>query len=239
MLKNYFMEMSMENLQNSDYRYERKFFIQQTDRNTVINMVLMHPAFFSEIFHERWVNNIYYDFFTLNNFMDNINGHFDRTKYRIRWYGEMKKKVEKSKLEIKIKKGAVGFKQNFDLQPFLMDNDITKSKLDDVFSHSAIDAKIQWSLKEQMPVLLNRYRRRYFISHDSKFRFTIDDKQSFYKIGSLNNTFLRKHIDSENIILELKYNNDADLLGSEITNRIPYRMTKSSKYSNGIQLLYY
>ena len=228
----------MGKLQNNIYRYERKFFMQNMNRNSVESIVLCHPAFFSEIFQERYVNNIYFDFITLNNFLDNINGNTHRTKYRIRWYGEMMTSVENSKLEVKIKDNLVGYKKSLNLLPFYINNEISISKLKAIIKNSEIDTKTKFSLNEQLPIMLNRYRRKYFASEDNKFRITIDDKQSFYKINTLNNTFLQKKTDSENIILELKYDNGYESLASAITNKLPLRITKSSKYSRGIQLLY-
>jgi hypothetical protein len=233
------MEQNTANLPGNNFRYERKFFISNADRNFVEKKVLMHPAFFSEIFHERYVNNIYYDFVTLNNFFDNIDGNMYRTKYRIRWYGDMLKLIKKSKLEIKIKKGFVGTKITFKLCEFKVNNGIINYEFKNVIRDSEIDPVTKFSLKEQVPVLLNRYRRKYYATKDNKFRITIDDNQAFYKINTLNNTFLCNHTDTDNIILELKYDKEYESLASEITNKLPFRLTKSSKYSRGIQMLYY
>ena len=43
------------------FRYERKFLIQDATRSEVERSIKLHPALFSEIFHERSVNNIYFD----------------------------------------------------------------------------------------------------------------------------------------------------------------------------------
>ena len=77
------------NINISDYRYERKFFITSLSRFEVESIVKLHPAIFSEIFHERFVNNIYLDSSDLINFYENIEGQSNRIKIRIRWYGEL------------------------------------------------------------------------------------------------------------------------------------------------------
>jgi len=232
------METNLEDLQNNSYRYERKFFITNVNRIFVENIILQHSAFFSEIYYERYVNNIYFDYPELNNFMDNIIGNTNRIKFRIRWYGDMLATIESSMFELKIKKGLVGSKKLLPLNKFHMNKGISISELKDVIKYSQIDPQIKSTLQDQMPIMLNRYRRKYFISSDKKFRITIDDDQSFYKISTFSNNFLYKHKDSSNIILELKYDKKYEQQASQITNGLPFRLTKSSKYARGVELLY-
>ena len=89
----------MENLPNNSYRYERKFFLQTMDRISVENLIMSHPALFTEIYHERYINNIYFDNLDFNNFEDNVHGNIHRKKYRIRWYGKMLSEIESPNLE--------------------------------------------------------------------------------------------------------------------------------------------
>ena len=42
-------------------RYERKFVVSDMDYAAVEQAVRNHPAAFSEIFHRRYINNIYLD----------------------------------------------------------------------------------------------------------------------------------------------------------------------------------
>lgn len=228
----------MENRQNNVYRYERKYFIYNADRVFIENIVLQHPAFFSEIYYPRYVNNIYFDFLGFNNFMDNIDGNMYRSKSRIRWYGNMLTKIEKPILELKIKRGLVGTKKSYQLNQFELENDISVLKIKNLVNDSPIDSRIKFSLLEQSPVMLNRYKRKYYESNDKKFRITIDDEQSFYKINEFNNTFLQMENDLNNVIVELKYNKIHDSEVTQITNYLPFRLTKSSKYVKGIELFY-
>ena len=232
------MEQNMGNHLNNTYRYERKFFVCNMDRISVENIVLSHPAFFSEIFYERYINNIYFDSLDFNNFMDNIDGNMYRTKYRIRWYGDMLSEIARPILELKIKNGLVGTKESYQLNSFELAKGISVSKLKSVVSDSSIDSQVEFSLQEQIPVMHNRYKRKYFESSDKKFRITIDDEQSFHKLNAFNNTFLQVHKDSNNVIIELKYDVEYESEAFLITNKLPFRLTKSSKYSRGITLLY-
>ena len=87
------------------------------------------------------------------------------------------------------------------------------------------------------PALLNRYRRKYFLSFDRKFRLTIDDELSYFGIGSNNNHFSEQYT-SNDVIVELKYDRTFDDLAYAISNKLPFRLTKSSKYVNGIDFLH-
>ena len=66
------------------WRYERKFLISGVSKKEIESIVKLHPAIFSEIFEERFVRNIYFDTFDLNNCNENINGNAKRIKIRIR-----------------------------------------------------------------------------------------------------------------------------------------------------------
>ena len=93
------------------YRYERKYFITEITYGDIDSIVKLHPAMFSEIFHKRSVNNIYFDSPDLNNYFDNIDGNMYRVKSRIRWYGRTFGVIEKPVLELKIKNGLLGRKE--------------------------------------------------------------------------------------------------------------------------------
>lgn len=232
------MEQNMGNHQNDNFRFERKFLITGLDRFSVENIILQNSAFFSEIYHERWVNNIYFDYLEFNNFLDNIVGNMYRKKYRIRWYGNMLSLVEKPILELKLKEGLLGDKKKFKLNSFNLNVGIKSSTINNIIINSKIDPKTIFNIQEQIPVMLNRYKRKYFESSNKKFRITIDDHQSFYKLNKFNNTFLQKHKDMSSVILEIKYDKKYDLDAAQITNNFPFRLTKSSKYARGIELLY-
>lgn len=232
------MGKNMENHQNNTLRYEHKFFVDNIDRNTAQNIIQHHPALFFEIYHERYVNNIYFDDIGFNNFKDNIDGIMYRKKYRIRWYNKMLTIIDKPILELKLKMGLVGSKKYYPLNQFELSKGININKLKGLIGRFKFDSKTKLSMQEQRPVLLNRYRRKYFESRDKRFRITIDDEQSFFKFNTLNNFFLQKHKDSSNIIIELKYDRKYSSEAEHITNMLPFRLTKSSKYARGITLLY-
>lgn len=233
------MDIQTDSENIEDYRYERKFFITELSREEAIHVVKSHPACFTEIFNERFINNIYFDSQDQVNYIENVEGNADRTKYRIRWYGDLMGHVKKPVLELKIKKGLLGRKRSFKLMPFDFDTTLNIHVLRNVFRNSVLDADVAREIMIQDPLLVNRYRRRYFMSADKNYRITIDDDQSFYKIKRLNNTFIRRDRDKTSIILELKYDQSLFDEAHTISNLFPFRMTKSSKYVRGVDSIHF
>ena len=199
---------------------------------------MFHPANFSEVFYERSINNIYFDTPMFKSYFDNIDGNSDRTKVRIRWYGELYDNIKKPTLELKIKNGILGHKLHFLLKPLNTTTQLNKLDIVQLTSNVDIPQHILAKIKVLTPTLLNRYNRKYFLSADKRFRITIDTNQVFYKICSINRYFLNRCRDNSSIVLELKYDRNADKDASYITESIPFRLTKSSKYVRGIEKLY-
>ena len=222
----------------SDYRYERKFFISGRTKHEVESLVKQHSAIFLEVYSPRFINNLYFDSFNMQNYFDNINGVKNRMKVRIRWYGNLFGMVEYPILEFKLKKGSLGTKIRYPLIPFLIDESFQYEIISDVFQ----DASISDALKSELALLnipiLNRYHRKYFRSIDKRYRLTIDSEMVFYQIKRHHNTFLQKSVDLTNTVLELKYRCEDDQHAKSVLHDFPIRMTKSSKYVNGIRNLW-
>ena len=87
------------------------------------------------------------------------------------------------------------------------------------------------------PTLINCYNRRYYRSANGNYRITIDSEMEFYAINARQNFFLHQHVDLKNFVLELKYNQDNDEFAREISTLFPFRVTRSSKYIDGIERL--
>lgn len=218
-------------------RYERKFMIDAMDYYAVEQQVRIHPAAFSPIFHPRYINNIYLDTNEFDFYFDNVSGRSSRKKARIRWYGEKEGFVEKPVLEFKIREGMLGNKLSFPLKSFSVDGNLSNEMLQNVFRNSGLP---DWALENLLfmkPALLNRYRRKYFLSFDGRFRLTIDDELTYFGIGS-NNNYLSERYATEDVIVELKYDLENDKEAAFVTNELPFRFTKSSKYVNGIDFLH-
>ena len=219
-----------------NYRYERKFFISDITKHNVESIVKLHPAMFSAIFHQRFVNSIYFDAIDFRNYFDNVNGSSHRIKIRIRWYGELFGHINKPVLELKIKNESLNRKQVYSLYPFDFNNSFTAEEILNIINKSDVPEIIK--INSLKPVLLTRYSRKYFKSADGNYRITIDTDLVFYHIYCQKNLFVNKLIDDINVILELKYNQNADNKANYITNFFPFRLSKSSKYVTGIDKLY-
>ena len=220
---------------NDTLRYERKFLITAWSYKEVEQMLRFHPSCFSEIFHQRQINNIYFDSLGMDSYYDNVEGEKMRTKVRIRWYGELFGKADRPVLEFKIKKGLLGKKLSFPLEPFHVDKSFDLKVFFEAISKGSLPGDIKNELLARQPLLLNSYSRKYFLSADKKFRVTIDHQLSYYRIAGQDNQFLNKRIDRESTVLELKYNAEDELAAKDVGASFPFPLTKNSKYLKGIE----
>lgn len=218
-------------------RYERKFMVDAMSYHSVEQQIRVHPAVFSPIFHPRYINNIYLDTNEFDFYFDNVSGKSSRRKARIRWYGDALGIIAKPVLEFKIREGMLGNKISFPLQSFHVNENLNGEQLASVFRNSDLPLWALENLLHFKPALLNRYRRKYFLSFDKKFRLTIDNELAYYGIGGNNNNFLEEYT-SDDVIVELKYDRKNDDIAPRISNKLPFRLTKSSKYVNGIEFLH-
>lgn len=228
----------IKNSESNNLRYERKFFISELSKYEIETIVKLHPAMFDEIYYERNVNNIYFDSFDMANFFDNVDGLSQRVKFRIRWYGELLGSIEKPVLEVKIKQGQLGGKLHYPLDSFCLDENLTNDKMREIISVANIPTELKYILLSLNYTLLNRYTRKYYQSKDKKYRITIDSNMKYVQLSHLYNTYLNELVDYSNNILELKYDKEDDEGARIITGHFLFRMTKSSKYVTGIEMLH-
>ena len=88
------------------------------------------------------------------------------------------------------------------------------------------------------PTLINRYTRKYFLSANGQFRMTLDNGIQYFRPDLPYPSFLEYGFNDPSLILELKYNEELDNEAEAITNKFPFRMTKSSKYVTGLIKLF-
>ncbi len=218
-----------------DLRYERKFVTFELDLAETLAVVRLHPAFFREAFHARWVNNIYFDTPSFDHYHANVRGVANRVKCRIRWYGAPHGPIARPTLELKRKRGLVGHKESYALRPFDLDPGLDARCL---FEKSDLPGPLRCDLASLRPVLMNRYRRRYFVSRDERYRLTLDAELGFRPPtrGSVRSP-LRVGRDGR-VIVELKFGIGKEDEAARIATRFPFRMTRSSKYVVGVDALY-
>ena len=219
------------------FRKERKFVVNDASITSVEFFIKSHFAMFFQPFPPRFVNNVYFDSKEFGNYGDNVVGSMNRHKFRIRWYGEQFGYIKKPVLEIKIKKGLAGTKRHYNLVPFTFEPGFTIKTIEEVFDQSDLPKEIREMLRYQSPALLNQYHRKYYLSADRKFRLTLDHKLRYIKISRYLNSFLQRISIDNDVIVELKYDTELDEEANRITANFPFRLSKNSKYVNGIDEL--
>jgi len=208
-------------------RYERKYKIESISAEVVRQVVINHPASFRKIFPDRKVNNIYFDNPALSSYFDNVEGVPERRKYRVRWYGDDIFKIEKPKLEIKIKRNQLGYKESFPIEEF---------QLDDLSKLAKEVSKKSKTFNIFQPTLINSYLRSYYGTTNGKYRITIDRNLQYFSLINARK-FTRYQIEDEAVVMELKYDETLDEDAAFILQYIPFRYSKSSKYVTGLNLL--
>lgn len=216
-------------------RYERKFVAADLDARDAAALVRFHPAVFREAFPPRYVNNVYFDTPSFAHYDANVRGVAERVKCRIRWYGERSGPVAKPALELKRKRGLVGSKESYGLHPFVFDESFQPCAQ---LEKAEVPEGLRRELAALRPVLLNRYRRRYFLSRDGRYRLTLDSELGFWALAGIAHRLLARGLEDRRVILELKFAIGDDAGAARIASRLPLRLSRSSKYVAGVDALY-
>lgn len=216
---------------NPNLRYELKFIADGPGLNEVLAFVKRHPSAFHETYPARAVNNIYLDSAGRGDYHDHVNGVGHRSKTRIRWYGEPRGEIQRPTLERKIKRGVVSGKESHGLPVFCMDGGSIEALLQATISSAKLPEMLQLALRHREPSLFNRYHRHYFVSGDGRFRLTVDSGLKFAGVNP--NGFSLTA--TPTIVVELKFGPEfADDAGL-VTNVMPFRVARFSKYVAGIE----
>jgi len=217
------------------YRFERKYHITDLPTGEVEAWVRRNPLLFREPYPSRTINNIYLDTPGRRSLFENYDGIADRVKARIRWYGPAFGEVKRPVLEFKIKRGMVGTKASYPLQPFTLGPGFGFTDLRPILADPALPESVRVELAHVEPALINRYHRRYFISADREYRITIDSRLEFYRVHRHDNQFLSRVVLPGSSVMELKYSGAIADLDDRITNFFPFRVTRMSKYVTGLE----
>jgi SPX domain protein involved in polyphosphate accumulation len=215
-------------------RYERKYQINNMSAAQIKQIIKLNPAGFIIPYPDRVVNNIYFDSIDFSKLRENRDGISKRVKIRYRWYGALNQ----------FQKGILEFKQKENLLGKKVKKELDLSNIKDLQDLVQIIRKETNAEKPLLPVLMNRYKRSYFETTDGKYRLTVDEDLEFYPIfeKNLNTPFeeiiLADEADwiSESAsILEFKYPEKDDPQVDHISQNLPFRLTKYSKFATGLQ----
>jgi hypothetical protein len=218
-------------------RCEWKFLAPRLSLAEVLAVVKRHPALFHETYPARVVNNLYLDSAARRDYCDHLNGAPNRTKTRIRWYGPLTGRIERPNLERKIKRGSVSGKTVCPLSPLDVNGSIAPPDLDAALDGPNVPANLRLALRHLEPAVVNRYHRHYFQSADGCFRLTADSGLQFF--GLHHGTGWMTPLPSRPVpvIVELKYVPYHAGIAAAITNALPFRLARCSKYVLGIERL--
>lgn len=221
-----------------DTRSEIKFWFDQMLYAQAYSLIRLHPCLFYEPYPPRWVNSLYLDSINLDNYFDNVNGANSRQKVRVRWYGDLFGDIAAPILEFKLKNGKAGWKLHFPIRRFTLDQQFSQKKFHEILLASSYPPEMWEKLRDLRFVLLNRYHRRYFATHDGRFRLTLDNNMCYYKVNPHRNLFIHKQLEASALIVELKNPTRLEAEAQRLASYFPFRQTKSSKYIQGIERVY-
>lgn len=220
------------------YRHEKKVLIPGIFAEEAESILRLHPACFSSAYPPRAINNIYFDERNFKYYYDAVEGENRRVKVRIRWYGPLFGNIPKPVLELKYKIGLLGKKECFPLVPFEVKEGFSRQTVQDVFAASQLPFSLKEWLVRLECTLLNTYRREYFITRDNNFRITLDRGLEYWPLRPHDNSFFGRQKWDSHLVMELKYSADQSTNADRIANYFPFRISRNSKYSVGVESVY-
>jgi hypothetical protein len=219
------------------HRYERKFHLRGMPPEQVALLVRLNPGHFHRSYAPRFVNNVYLDGHDLQSFARHVHGASDRFKLRIRWYGEAAGPVAAPVLEVKIKRGLVGTKARYALEPFTFDESWNIEAHRRAILARVDDRRVAEALGRAQPALFNRYHREYHENSDHQLRLTVDTGLSFSCVRGRSWGPRTRFEERDLTILELKYAVEDEPRAALVAAALPSRVDKVSKYVLGLERL--
>ncbi len=213
---------------------EIKFISRETNLDHLLRWLRLHPSAFVRPFPDRRVNNVYFDTWDCRAFSDNLEGSSVRAKVRYRWYGEAAM-PDAGALEIKRKRNFFGWKLRYEVagtpgRPGAGWKEIRHTML----ANLAADGR-RWLEDNPLPVLINRYRRRYFESADGMIRATADTALGIWdqRFDPRPSYHRRANLPAV-LVVEFKFARRDRDLASDVLRSIPLRVSRFSKYASGL-----
>ena len=216
-------------------RYEKKFIARGFTVAEVLARIRLHPSAFREAYPPRIVNNIYLDSPSRRDYHDHVNGTANRSKTRVRWYGQPFEAAQRPSLERKLKRGMVSGKEAHSIPPCAMNGVCIRSLLETAFDSAVFPPVLRSALQFLEPALFNRYHRHYFLSGDGRFRLTVDSNLQFASLPLDRRSAIAPMSPALTLIIEVKFQPELAEYAEAITNALPFRMTRFSKYVTGIE----
>ena len=214
-------------------RYEVKLVCAETYLDDVRMWTRLHPAAFFEAYPPRQVNSLYFDSFEVGAFNDNLDGVSQRDKLRLRWYGADMVNV-KGILELKSRRSHLGAKAYYPLTTVLDFGQMSWAEIVQAL-HTELDMKFKpWLERFPHPYLITSYQREYYETTDRVVRLTIDYNLLTYEQWLSTSPNLTLSSTLAALVVEVKAPREHYRRVSDILSSIPLRVSKNSKYVNGV-----
>lgn len=217
-----------------DYRYEVKFGAPARDEPALRAQLRLHRAALRLHHPPRIVNSLYFDTAEFEGVLENLAGVSERSKIRLRWYGDDLGVVD-GRMERKEKRNALGRKITCDLDPpLVLRGRSWKTIMADLCSRDLGPLNPDLTARP-VPALIVRYRREYFTTADGRVRVTFDSELTSFDQSRRNEPNLeRGTIGEAPIVVEVKgAYADRDAVAA-VAAGLPLRRIAYSKYANGV-----
>jgi hypothetical protein len=215
-------------------RYEVKMVCLERQLPLVRAWLWLHPDAFVEAFPPRQVNNLYLDSQDLDCLNANLIGVSERSKLRLRWYGDNHTEVQGA-LELKRRSSQVGWKESC---PIPVKLDLTRISWQELIwqlkEHARGNSAV-WLSSADRPVLINSYTREYYVSADRQVRITLDYDQVVYEqvTYAAPNLVVRSPVEPC-VVVEVKSDSDLHRRVSNVLTSFPVQTQRNSKYVDGV-----
>ena len=223
----------------NNYRSEIKFVCYKHNYPLIKNWIRFHKFNFFKEYDDRNINNIYFDSLDYKAFNDNLVGLPSRLKVRYRWYGNLFSNDTKNEgsLEFKFKKNIYGYKKIFKINDLTLNlNSNWKDIKNKILKKLTPEYKILFDQNSEK-ILINRYKREYFISRDKKLRVTLDKNIEIFdqRTSLIKPNFRFKNFTQDHLVIEFKFNKDDKVFLNDLDINIPIKASRNSKYINGVR----
>jgi hypothetical protein len=213
-------------------RYEIKLVCPSVWLPQVYMLVRLHPEAFYEHFSSWRVNSIYFDTLDVEGVVDNLDGASERNKLRWRWYGP-DWLIKRSHLELKCKRGMVGFKEKCSIADSFDPQRETWTEALAFLRRQADNRFRVWLSQVSCATIITLYKREYFASRDDQVRLTLDTQLVVYDQRFSRRPNLRYPTPlPDTMVIELKADASTAERLSDVLNALPFRPARNSKYVN-------
>jgi hypothetical protein len=214
-------------------RTEVKYFLFEADVGKVRDVLLTNCSP-SAVHAETVVTSIYFDDAGLGSYRDNLEGHGKRVKVRLRWYADREQRFF---FEVKRRAYSRSIKDRLEVRSNVPLTAVDYRTLLKRLRDRLPQLCRELLLARSEPILITRYRRRYYLAAD-RTRVTLDSELEWFdQHGRLKpNLRFPVHL-PRTAILELKSERADESRFAALLHPLRLRPTRSSKYAVGCQQL--